>query len=121
VPRSFDVWTLERVAALVNEMKPANPKLQASTFLNRADSRGQDNDEAAEVLRDTETLRFTGISLGTRKAFSNAAAQGVAVTELKPQDPKASEEIMALYQYVFDISMMSIKNQEDIEASMGGQ
>src|SRR5215207_7658611 len=56
VPRSFDVWTLEKVSSLVGEMQAANPDLQACTFINRADPRGQDNDEAAEVLRETEML-----------------------------------------------------------------
>jgi chromosome partitioning protein len=51
VPRSFDIWTVQKVAALVNEMKPANAKLTAYTFLNRADSRGQDNEEAADGIR----------------------------------------------------------------------
>ncbi len=37
VPRSFDVWTLEKVASLVEEMRTANQKLRAYTFLNRAD------------------------------------------------------------------------------------
>lgn len=37
VPRSFDVWTLEKVASLVEEMRAANPRLQAYVFLNRAD------------------------------------------------------------------------------------
>ena len=37
VPRSFDVWTLEKVAALVTEMRAANPELRACAFLNRAD------------------------------------------------------------------------------------
>jgi chromosome partitioning protein len=45
--------------------------------------------------------------LGTRKAFSNAAAQGLAVTELKPQDLKATEEILILYRYLFDIKQES--------------
>lgn len=107
VPRSFDVWTLEKVGQLVAEMQPANPKLKAYTFLNRADARGQDNDEAAEVLRDTDSLCFIGVALGTRKAFSNAAAQGLAVSELKPPDPKANDEIEMLYRYVFDINKTS--------------
>ncbi len=106
VPRSFDVWTLEKVATLVTEMRAANPSLCAHAFLNRTDPRGQDNDEAAEVLKDTEALTFLDALLGTRKAFGNAAAQGLAVTELKPQDPKAIEEMMTLFQYVFDIKSM---------------
>src|SRR5690242_198797 len=40
VPRSFDLWTIDKVAELVGEMKAANPKLRAYTFINRADPRG---------------------------------------------------------------------------------
>ena len=40
VPRSFDVWTLEKVSALVAEMKTINPNLKAYAFINRADPRG---------------------------------------------------------------------------------
>jgi chromosome partitioning protein len=105
VPRSFDIWTLEKISALVGEMRAANPTLLAYTFLNRADPRGQDNDDAAEALRETTELRFLDMPLGARKAFSNAAAHGLAVTELKPQDPKATEEFMTLYRYLFDINM----------------
>lgn len=101
VPRSFDVWTLEKVGALVTEMRAANGSLRAHAFLNRTDPRGQDNDDAADVLKDTEALAFLDAPLGTRKAFGNAAAQGLAVTELKPQDPKASDEMMQLYRHVF--------------------
>lgn len=107
VPRSFDVWTLEKVGSLVEEMLPANPKLKAYTFLNRADSRGQDNDEAMAVLKDSPALTFIDVGLGTRKAFSNAAANGLAVNELKPPDPKATEEMLMLYRYVFDINNIS--------------
>jgi chromosome partitioning protein len=109
VPRSFDVWTLEKVATLVCEMRAANPELAAYAFLNRADPRGQDNEDAAEALKDTSELRFLDMPLGARKAFSNAAALGMAVTELKPQDAKASEEVTALYRYVFDIILTSAK------------
>jgi chromosome partitioning protein len=107
VPRSFDVWTLEKVSSLVGEMQAANSDLQACTFINRADPRGQDNDEAAEVLRETEMLSFIETPLGARKAFSNAAAAGLAVTEIKPQDPKATEEILMLYRYIFDTKQVS--------------
>jgi chromosome partitioning protein len=112
VPRSFDLWTLEKVAELVDEMKTANPKLRAFTFLNRADPRGTDNDETGEALRENETLQFLDTPLGARKAFSNAAAAGLAVTELRPADPKATEEIMTLYRYIFDITNISSRNQK---------
>jgi chromosome partitioning protein len=107
VPRSFDVWTLEKVAGLVAEMRAANPELKAYAFINRADPRGQDNDEAAEVLKETEALTFLNMPLGSRKAYSNAAAQGLAVTEIKPQDAKATEEMMILFRYIFDVKNIS--------------
>jgi chromosome partitioning protein len=102
VPRSFDVWTLEKVARLVDEMRAANPRLQAYVFLNRADPQGRDNDEAAELLREAGGLEYLDTPVGTRKAFGNAASQGLAVTELKQQDPKATQEMSALFGYLFD-------------------
>jgi chromosome partitioning protein len=114
VPRSFDVWTLDKVAALVEDMRTANASLRAVAFLNRADPRGQDNAEAEELLRENTALAFTDTPLGSRKAFSNAAAKGLAVTELRPADTKASEEIMTLFQYVFDTNVISHRSQEHI-------
>jgi len=102
VPRSFDVWTVEKVATLVEEMRQANPGLSALAFLNRADARGSDNDLAAAELRKATALSYIDLSLGTRKAFSNAAALGLAVTELKPCDDKAISEMMILIDYIFD-------------------
>ena len=103
VPRSFDVWTLEKVGELVSEMRVANPDLKAYVFINRADPSGRDNDEAADVLQETECLEFIPTALGTRKAFGNAAAQGLAVSELRPQDAKAIQEVGALYRYLYDV------------------
>tara|TARA_B100001123_G_C15080361_1_gene935395 strand:- start:185 stop:856 length:672 start_codon:yes stop_codon:yes gene_type:complete len=107
VPRSFDVWTLEKVSQLVAEMRAANPELTAYAFINRADPRGQDNAEAEEVIRDTEELELIDTPLGARKAFGNAAAHGLGVAELKPQDAKATDEFMMLYRHLFDISATS--------------
>ena len=103
VPRSFDVWTLEKVGDLVGEMRTANSGLRVYVFINRADPSGRDNDEAAEALRDTDGLKFISTPIGARKAFGNAAAQGLAVGELRPQDTKAVQEITMLYRYVYDI------------------
>jgi len=36
-PRSFDIWTVHKVADLVEEMRTVNPKLKALAFLNRTD------------------------------------------------------------------------------------
>jgi len=118
VPRSFDIWTIERVAALVSEMQPANPKLRALTFINRADPRGQDNSDAAEVLKETPGLQFIDVVIGTRKAFGNAAAEGLCVTELRIPDPKATEEMMMLYRYLFDTNQESNRNLAELAAEV---
>ena len=97
VPRSFDVWTLEKVSELVAEMRTVNPGLAAFAFINRADPRGQDNADAEDVIRETSELTLMPTPFGARKAFGNAAARGLAVTELRPQDAKATDEVMALY------------------------
>jgi chromosome partitioning protein len=101
LPRSFDIWTLEKVAQLVRDIRSVNPALQAYTFLNRADPAGPDNDDAAAVLRDAPELVFLESPVVARKAFGKAAAQGLAVTELKPPDEKAIREMEALCEAVF--------------------
>ena len=57
-PRSFDVWTLDKVAALVSEAKVLNPKLCAYAVLNCADPQGQDNVEAAEALAENREIAY---------------------------------------------------------------
>jgi hypothetical protein len=42
-----------------------------------------------------------------RKAFSNAAATGLAVTELKAKDQKAISEMSTLFEYVFNVEVTS--------------
>jgi chromosome partitioning protein len=106
VPRSFDVWTLDKVGRIVNEMRAANPELRAYAFINRADPQGQDNGEAAELLRESETFEFIDAPLGTRKAFGNAGGQGMSVCELSPDDPKATHEMKRLYQRVFNVELI---------------
>lgn len=103
LPRSFDVWTLEKVSNLIEEIKTINPNLQSYTFINRADAKGQDNDDAAGFLGETTVLTFIDVVLGTRKSFGNAAASGLSVVELKPKDTKAVAEIETLFQYVFNV------------------
>jgi chromosome partitioning protein len=110
-PRSFDIWTLGKVADLVDEMRTANPKLEAYVFLNRTDPQGQgtDNQEATELLKDIKTLTFIDAPLGSRKAFAHAASQGLAVTELtgSQRNVKAIDEIMNLFTRCFNVAMIS--------------
>jgi chromosome partitioning protein len=102
-PRSFDLWTLEKVASLLSEAQPYRQEpLRALAILNFADPQGGDNASAAEALTGNEVLSYLDSPIGRRKAFPNAAAEGRGVSELRPQDPKASAEIATLTAFLFD-------------------
>jgi chromosome partitioning protein len=106
-PRSFDIWTLEKVAELIAEARSINPGLRAVAILNFADPQGADNDAAAEALNGTAAIRFLDAPVGRRKAFPNAAAEGLGVCELKRQDPKASAEMAALISALFQPELIA--------------
>jgi len=111
LPGSFDVWTLEPVGQLVEEAHAFNDHLQAICVINRADSSGRDNAEAAEIAKGIPGLTYLDAPLGNRKAYRNAAAQGLAVTELRPADPKAVAEVRELSRHLFSRVMKSLSYQ----------
>lgn len=102
-PRSFDIWTQSKVERLIEECKTVNSKLKTLTFLNKADVSGNDNVEAAEALKESSVLTYLDFPIVLRKSFANASSDGCAVTERKPIDKKAIEEIQALYRHIFDV------------------
>lgn len=99
IPRSFDIWTLQKVTTLIGEIRPINPELKIFAFLNRSDPRGRDNLGASELLSESDAYTFLDAPLGNRKAFSNAAAVGMSVTEVKPRDKKAINELQTLFNH----------------------
>jgi chromosome partitioning protein len=101
-PRSFDLWTLEKMVALLTEAQQyRETPLRAVAILNFLDPIGRDNLVAAEVLTGNPVISYLNTPIGRRKAFPNAAADGRAVCELKPPDPKATAEIAALVHALF--------------------
>jgi chromosome partitioning protein len=102
VPRSFDLWTLDNVSTIVDEIKQINPSLSSYTFLNKADPRGDDNESAQTMMKENENIAMLPVVIGNRKAFGNAAAEGKAVNELRILDKKAILEINELYRYIFE-------------------
>ncbi len=103
-PSSFDVWSFDRIAALVNEAKVLNPSLEAFAMLNAADAQGQDNREAREALQDIDGVKMLDGTIVRRKSFRNAAAQGRGVLDMIPKDAKAIEELTAIVSALFKTS-----------------
>lgn len=103
-PRSYEIWTLSKVQALLSEIQGSrSTPLKVYSFLNKADTRGADNNEATEVLRDNEELNFVDHSIINRKAFATAASKGLSVFEMIPTDDKAVTEVDTLFSHVTGI------------------
>ena len=100
-PRTFDVWALDQVAALVKEARDINPNLRAVAFLNAADAQGRDNAEAIAAMKEVQGIEVNDLVLVRRKAYPNAAAAGRGIVEMQPQDPKAINELTRLVQMAF--------------------
>lgn len=92
VPRSIDIWTLEKVRKLIEEIKTINPTLKSIAFINKADVTGKDNEEAGQVLSEIQEIVFLKTNICNRKSFSNSITQGLGVNELTPKDIKAQNE-----------------------------
>lgn len=99
-PKSFDIWTSTKVSELVEEAKSLNENLKAYAFINCAGSRGTDNSDALKILSKIEGLSLLTQTVGLRKSFSNATAEGLGVVEMGT-DKKAIKEINALYNVIF--------------------
>ena len=102
-PRSFDVWALNDIAALVDDVRSVRDGLRAVAILNCADpgETSTDNAEAAAAVADVPQFEYLNTPIRRRKSFANAAGQGLSVLELKPTDKKAAEELKALVNALF--------------------
>lgn len=102
-PRSYDVWALNDIAALVDEARSVRDGLRAIAVLNCADpgETSTDNTEAAAAVADVPQFEYLPTPIRRRKSFANAAGAGLSVLELKPTDKKAVEELNALINALF--------------------
>lgn len=100
-PRSHDVWTLSKLAAMLGEIQASRVEpLIVHSFLNRADITSADNRQTAEALTDMPDLGFVPHDIKNRKAYPNAGAKGLAVFEMDTPDSKAVIEIDSLFSYI---------------------
>ena len=101
--RTYDVWALDDMAALVEEACAVRDGLRVKAVLNCADpgNRSKDNIEAAAAVGELERFEYLPTPLRRRKAFANAAGAGLSALELTPPDRKAIAEPKALVKIVF--------------------
>jgi chromosome partitioning protein len=99
-PKSFDIWTIEKVTSLVEEVKSLNEQLVSLSVINCAGSRGSDNEDAQKILSKAVGLKLLPMTIGLRKGFSNATADGLGIMEVR-SDKKAKNEMQALHDALF--------------------
>jgi chromosome partitioning protein len=100
-PRSYDVWALDAIEALITEARSVRDGLRALGVLSLADpGEGADNREAAAALNGRQ-IELLDTPIRKRKAFANAAGAGISVVEQKPVDEKAIAEMNAMISALF--------------------
>lgn len=106
----FDVWTLEQVDGLVEQVQAINPDLEARVVFNRASThpRVREAEEAEAFVNDFEHLEASGVTVRDRIAYRRAAAEGRAVAEMAEPDGRAVAEMAAWYTAVFGEAPITI-------------
>jgi chromosome partitioning protein len=108
-PRSFDLWTITDIENLVKEVRSLKPdELHAFSILNRADPKGADNRDSAELLAESTLIEYVAPAIVSRKSFANAASVGQGVIEWQPHDQKAISEIDLLFSTIMEKLNVSI-------------
>lgn len=103
-PSQFDLWTLGRLNTLVERASELNEQLQAFIVINQASPHPavKEIEETKALVTEFEHLNMLKQHVCERIAFRRAAIHGMAVTEYKPEDIRAIEEINNLYKEVFN-------------------
>jgi len=73
-------------------MRTVNINLKSVAFINKADSVGKDNDDAAQVISEIKDFIFLQTYICNRKSFCNSITQGLGISEFVPKDIKAQKE-----------------------------
>lgn len=98
----FDLWTLERVAELVETARGFNPGLEAKVFISRGSTNttNQDTQAAKDLVTEFPALSLARSVLRERVAFRRSAGDGMSVVELGG-DEKAEFEVRQLFKEIY--------------------
>jgi chromosome partitioning protein len=99
-PESVEIWAIEDVLDVVSEARLIND-FKVVAFLNRAKPTGRDNEDTLVVLREYEGIEILTVQIGNRSVFSGAFGRGLSVSEYRPVNAKAREEVALLISSVY--------------------
>lgn len=102
-PSQFDLWTLSRLNVLVETAREINEKLEAFIVVNMASPNPnvKETQEMKELVQEFTQLEILNTVLHDRIVYRRAAVDGLSVTEYKPEDNKAVQEVVDLYEEIY--------------------
>jgi chromosome partitioning protein len=101
-PRCQDLWSVNNLEEILMEAVACNKNLKIFGFLNQADPKGQDNEDAIKLLQDISfNMEIMPNMIVQRKSFHNAFSCGLSVIELDKKDKKAISELEELYKNIY--------------------
>jgi chromosome partitioning protein len=98
-PRSYDVWTINKVKKIVLEIQVINPTLKVIVCITQGDAKGKDNEDSLQILSEVPDFQCVTTFIGNRKTFANTATQGLGVWEID-KNIKAKDEMLALHRAI---------------------
>lgn len=102
-PSQFDLWTMSRLNTLVEQALDINEKLKAFVVINQASPNPavKEVEETKEFITEFKYIKLLKSIICERISYRRAAIEGKSVTEYKPEDSKAIEEISNLYNEIY--------------------
>tara|TARA_B100001964_G_scaffold238227_1_gene303378 strand:- start:461 stop:1129 length:669 start_codon:yes stop_codon:yes gene_type:complete len=94
-PTSFDVWALETVNNLINQVHGINADLKTGIFTNQVptNSVNKKRKDMKELMKSYPEIKLFNTILTFRSSYQDAAGEGLSVMEFWRSDAQAKSEI----------------------------
>jgi chromosome partitioning protein len=105
-PRTFEVWAMADIAAIIAEARDVRDGLVAYAVVNCGDNsvKSTDNKDAAAAVAEFPELKLLPTIIHNRKTFANEGGKGMSVLEARRKDKKAIDELSGLLAHLFPVS-----------------
>ncbi len=100
-PGWFDLKAINDIKIILDAVLPANPRLPVYGVLNQADFKSSANDRSLNVIQSSGFIKPLNTIIRNRVSFRNCIGEGLSILEAKPKDQKAIDEMMSLYQEIY--------------------
>lgn len=104
-PKSLDIWTLQALKKLKNEILSVNPSLRTMAVLNQCARNDPDTDTCRVIIED-QGIECLSIPIRDRKSFSDASSKGLGIIEHKSAYRGSVMEILSLHDDIYDGNML---------------